>query len=413
MSDPVVPTAPAAAPAVAPTTTAPSTPAAAPAAPRDPETGRFAPKGSTLPDAARVAKPQVSAKKALGFEDDPVKLANKEIKEFRKKNVTRIAAIEESEPVEPVAETPEVAVAEPAVPAAAPAPVVPAKIKIGEKEYTEEELKAELAKSQQPAQVAPAKAPEAAKPPTPEELAAQEKETKAREQKWTAEFAQNVAADLQPMTAQEWDAVLGGGEEAVKALHAVRARDVASAVLQARKSLAPDINKRFEAVLKQMQPLIEQQQQLEVYTTEQAFSAKHLDFKPGWALEKARAVANAFVAQHPQWVESVTREQFIDAVAQRTDEILKREWKSIHGNEDWRAGLKAIAASQQAPATVPQQPPITQAANAPVGSTVTPAVPATVPAAPRVKPPAANTPAGGSAASGKDFHKSVAHSLRG
>lgn len=414
---PATPTAPAATAKATPATPAVTAPKAKAAA--TPKTERpTAPV--VLPE--RKQRPTITAKKALGLEEEPNKEATKVVKtqqaKFQARNpdngqFTKPAeeepkktsvAQEQGEAVEIPEEdaAPEVA---PAAPASAPA--APLKVKIGDKEYTAEELQAEHQRlqdelsrakaTQQQSAPAPAQdepAPQGPPAPTAEEIAQRE-----------AEFINATAPTLDAvLTEEQMDTLLTGGQEAVKLFTHLRQQDMARAVLVARKGIAEQVNPIIKALSEQIRPLAEQHQNLQVYHTEQHFVSKHKDFAPH--VQTARSVATELWKRFPEQVSRMTLDQFVDEVARQTDTILTNQYKQWFptGNGDWRAATRAM----QAPAAPP----------APAVVTPTPApVPAAAPApqpAPRaaVRAPASNGPAGTPTGLTVPWQRGVAHSLR-
>lgn len=397
------PAAAAAAPAPAPSTT----PAAVtPAAPRN-DKGQFTkPKVS----AASPRRQTVSAKKVLG--EDPFKSAEAVVKAAREKiaeqtktftpNVPEPEPVEEviEEPVTPPADSDVPVVAAPETPATStPAPAAEPKIKFHGKEYTQAELDAHFAeieaKANQPAP-AIAPAPEPPKPPTAEEIAKQNAELAQRE----AQFVQDLSGQLDaPLTEQEFDVLLAGGKPAVELMTSLRKRDMATAVLQARKGIATALNPVIDKVFQTLNPLVGQWEQLQRHNVESQFLTKHKDFVPH--LDRARSVADELYKRYPNEVNKMSPEQFIDEVARQTDIILTNEYKRWNpsANTSWREAARAAQAPPAPPAAAPVIP--------------APAIPPT-PAAPKVRPPATNAPAGFPApGAGGNWQKGVASSLRG
>jgi hypothetical protein len=300
-------------------------------------------------------------------------------------------------PAEPAAATPPATATPPAAPAA------PAKIKVGNKEYTQEELEKALnqpatppAASAAPAAQTPPAAP--AKPePTPEEIA-------QAQSNWVSEFIKDEKLSI-GIAENEMEVLLSGGKDAVALFTNKMNEAVGRAVLLARKSIYTDVNPKMAEIEQLLQPLVHQNVQLEYIATKQAFLAKHTDFAPH--VSTADSVAKAIVEQFPEQVRKMTREQFIDEVAAQTDRILQRNYKEWNpsATDTWRDHAKRVAAGS-APAT-PATPPATPAAQAQPGAT-----PPATPAAPKIQPPSANSPAGIPAGGATpNWHKDVAKSL--
>lgn len=388
-------------------------PAAAPAA--QPAAEPKAPaRVSTVPTPRH--KPQrISAKKALGLEASPRKMMEGEQKKARER--VREGTKFTAELPEPVAETPssklqtpnpETPVTAPETPAAQPAqaavtPAAAAKIIISGKEYTQEELEAKLKESEKPAATpAPAQAAalEEEAPAATQEPQLTPEQVKAKE----SEFVEGIVKSLDvTMTDEELDTILAGGKDAVSAFQTIRKRDMATAILEARKGIAAGLNPVMNEMFAALKPLVANHQDIQRYQVEQQFLTKHKDFAPH--APRAKQVAEELARRFPQQVSKMTVDQFIDEVARQTDNILTNEHKQWFpgGNGDWRGALKAAqaAAAQSTvtpPAPAPAQQPIAQ-----------PAAPA---AARVVRAPAANVPVGASGAASPDWRKTVAGSMR-
>src|ERR1044071_7999188 len=249
----------------------------------------------------------------------------------------------------------------------------PAKVKIGGKEYTVEELEKELAKRQAPpAAVAPAEpAPPAPKEPNKEEIA-------QAESTWCQELAKNEGIKFNT-TPDEFETILSGGKEAVELFERKLTDTCTRAIMLARKSIYSDLNPQLAQFSKALQPLTVQQVELERIATEQAFSATYPEYLPH--ADTAKSVAEALVKSYPKEVEKMTRDQFMQEVAAQTDRILQTEYKRWNPNATgtWRDAAKAAPAATTPPAA-PATPP-------------TPAPTPAAAAAPVVAPPAANSPA--------------------
>lgn len=393
---------PSAAPKPAAAKATPNTAPKAAATPRD-DGGRFAP---------RVApKKPLGAMKALGTEafggsKKPLAEQSKEIIENARKRLgNSIPIYKEPEPPAPVPIEPPAApvAAEPApapVTPPEPAPAAPAKIKLLDKEYSPEELEAELKALREkvaapaPAPLAPETQPEpaaqAAKPPTPEEIA-------QRENDWIANTAPTLAAAV---TEEQLDTLLQGGPEAVKLFTQLRQTDMARAILLARKTIADGINPVFEQLFGAVAPLAQQQQQLQRETVERTFLAEHQDFVPHVGM--CREIAEQLVSLYPQQVGKMSVKQFNAEVARQADVILTNQYRMFNPSAaSWREAGKAPAA-----APLSSAPAQTPAAHVPEQAPA----PARVP----VRPPS-STPPLGQPAGGRDvgFQKAVALRLRG
>jgi hypothetical protein len=403
-----------------PTNTPTQTPAPA-AAPKSAVAAKVS-TVSSRDDKGRFVKNQTSAipklpdgpklgSKHLGEKNDPAKAIAEMVQTQRKKlglddPLPPVTAppVREQEAA-PAPETPEVEA--PATPEAPVTPPAPAKVKVGDKEFTPEELQKHLqeleelkkAATQSPAQPQPEQPISEEQPappaqPSPEEIA-------KRQQEFVNKTIESLDA---PLTETELDTLLAGGQEALQLFTNLRKRDMATAIMQARMAVADGLNPIFDNIFKAVAPVVQQHEQLQRYSTEQAFVTKHKDFSPH--LDRARQVAEELWKRYPQQVSKMTQDQFIDEVARQTDIILTNEYKRWYPNAStsWRDAVKAAAqtaatasASTPAPATPGQTPA---------------AAPAAAPARKPVRPPAAAVPQGGSVTSPASWDSMVAASLR-
>lgn len=320
---------------------------------------------------AQVSKPKLSAQKAFG-DDEPVrKTAAAIVKEAseRLKNRGITAPTPPPPAPEPAPTTPEppAPVTAPITPPA-PTPAPAAKIKVGEKEFTPEELAAEYealrkradAPPPVPEPAAPA-APQPEKVPTPEEIAQREKD-------WIAKTAQTL--DI-PWTEAEHDTLLAGGPEAVKMLTQLRQTDMARAILLARKQVAEGINPVLQNLFAALTPIAQQHQTLQRHTVEQAFIAEHTDFAPH--VDLCRDIAEQLLQLYPDKVAAMSVPQFNAEIARQADVILTNQWRRFHKDGDWRSAAAPAPTATPAPAAAP--------------------APAPTPV-PAVRPPAATAPTG-------------------
>lgn len=281
-----------------------------------------------------------------------------------------------------------------------PAAPAPQKIKVGGKEYTEDELKQLLSRPQQPAAPPQAQQPAAPaqKPPAAQE---DEKQAEIEEQKFVDNYMQS-RFNKPIISQQEYEQlVLGekaGYESFSKALNAIGAR----AVLEARRSIFGDMNPILDQFQTAMVPLIQNQAQIERYSTRQEFLTKYPEFGSNprhTAL--AEQVAEQYVAKYPDIISRVGgKAEFLDLVAKQTDEIIQSEFLSWNpgSTQSWKDYVKSAQQKPAAPAaTVPQQPP-----------------PQAKPRV-RVPPPSGISPSGAAVslgdATGRGFQKSVAAGL--
>jgi len=384
-------TAPKPAAAPRPASTTPKPAAAKPAETPRNDKGQFA-------QGPRPKSAPMSARKALGLPEDPSKTvativdgARKNLKAVHSYHNVPDPAAPATPPPAPAAPDAPVEVTPPAEDPAAPAaPAVsppPAKVKIGDKEYTTEELTARMAELEQaakPAAAPPAPAAPPAEPPrqmTPEEL-------KAAEEKWVTETAKEFAP---PITEAELDTILAGGKDAVAAMAAIRSRDIATALLAARK----DISALIAPELAKIGPIAAHFEQLQRYTATQEFVQEYPDFAPH--VDLAVSVAEQLMEKYPEQFFALTDAQRRAEVARQTDVILSANFKRFNPNATgtWRDAAKPAAAPPAAPVPSP-----------------TPAAPPAAPVPPPVRPLASNPPSSQSGAAAPDFQSSVARSLR-
>lgn len=378
---------PAATPAVVESPSmSPRTPAAAEPAPGRNERGQFT-KSSTdlIPD--RPSKTLLSVKQALRTETSVKDDVTAAIERATKRaGIDRALQNVEERPApsvekprrtatkpKPAAAAPAPSAAAPEAPAAAapapepaaekPAPAEAAKpprVTVGGKEYTLEEVQAKLAEIERSAAApAPAAAPEPAPaPPSAEELAAAEK-------KWISDYAAAIEA---PITEDEVDTLLTGGEDAVKLMQDMRRRDIAYAVMQARKNISEGLNPVLQQVFSVLKPLTQHYESLQRYSVTQQFMAKHPDLKGH--VDLATQVAETLMQRYPNEFSALNDEQKMDEVARQTTQILDAQWKRFNPQGSWRDAGKA------APAPAPPAPP---AAPRPLASNPPSATPATAP----------------------------------
>lgn len=348
----------------------------------------------------------MGARKALGMDESVNKAVGREIKKlkaaYRQESPVTDKLVEPAPkpaaaPKPPEAPAPPVAAPEPPA-GAAPAPAPAPKIKIGDKEYTPEELQAKFAESEAARAPAPAPAPEPEAPQGPAPLTAEE--VAARENN----FIETTAAGLDvPFSEEQMDTILAGGKPAVELMTGLRKQDMARAILLARKGVAQSLDPIMQQIFASMRPLVENHQMITRYSVEQQFLAKHKDFVPHIAT--ARQVAEELLKRYPQQVERMSHEQFIDEVARQTDGLLTSEYKRWFPASagTWRNGGNIVPAVPVAPvaASVPGPAPSTGTAPPP------PPVPHVA-----TRPPVPNAPVGNTGGITPDWRKSVAASLR-
>lgn len=270
----------------------------------------------------------------------------------------------------------------------------PAKVKVGGKEYTPEELEELVSRANKPkeeeANPQP-KAPEAPKAKTQEELQAEAKYQRQVEENFIQQHVN--AVDLSrtglQLSEKEMDIINDGGAPAVALLNDLRKRDTLHAVLIARKSMANDINPIIEDFRNTMAPIVQQQREIAAYENEQKFYESNPDLKAHAKI--VRTVAQGIGEKYPDWARQASQEDYHKAVADQARYVM-REF-----------GINAAPAANPEPVAPPHQP----------AQALPPAVvPKVVAKTPTVRPPAANAPGGtnGSTANSSnmsDFAKHV------
>jgi hypothetical protein len=365
---------------------------------------------STVPTAESLVRTSTpSAADALGL-DEPVSKSLGAVFDQNRRNLAPStagpAAPEPPKPPTPP-EPPKPAAPEPPTPptppvAPEPPKPEPRKLKIGDKEYTEEELAKIVTgqnQPQPPPQPEPPKPaqPEPPKPPTAEEVAQQENA-------WVTERAKNFSIDV---TEEALEKVLAGGQEGVETFKNVIAQVAARAHLEARKSIFADLDQDLKGLghLSQaVQGLLAERQQLQRYTTEQLFVQQYPEFKEN--IDIARQIGESLMKQYPEQVSKMAQEDFIKIVADQTDKYLISLTKRVQPNfqaKTWKEYWQSRSATP--PATPPAAP-----APAPATPPATPPAPPTPP----VRPPTSHAPTAPVAWNGFNpaQHKSIAASLR-
>lgn len=238
-------------------------------------------------DAAKslgLAMPGIQGPKEAGFEDANETLASMEKAmggKERPRDETGKFVVDKTAVKEVAAAKP--AKAKPAPKPVAPAPVVPpiapvAKVKIGDKEMTPEEVAKYVADLE-----AKAKPPEPAKPDVP--ATPTDDDRKKQEEA----FYETASTAYTP-TPDEFDSILAGGPEAVKSF----GRALSKVDLSARKWMESQLNPILDSIDKRMQPLLAQQNQIQQYTRENNFLAANPDIKAhAQGLEESRKVEAA------------------------------------------------------------------------------------------------------------------------
>lgn len=290
-------------------------------------------------------------------------------------------------PAKPAAAATKTPEEEAAAKAAATAAAAPKKIKIGDKEYTEEELKKKLEPEAAPA--APAKPAEPKKEPTAEEKAADAVKLEKVESEWIASASQ--ALKPSPVDDATMEKILTGGKEAVEAFDKIRREDMARTVLAVRKDLG-ELYKPFFDAVQQMQ---QGQMTAADERMETEFVGAHPELEP--YMNVVRQHAQALVEADPSAVAKMSEKDFNAKVAELTIGYI-RQFNPKFGEPE-----------ESAPAAPAGDPAAVTAA----AKTLAAAKPA---ARVTPKPPAGSLPAGapstgGGQGSGRDFQKSAVASL--
>lgn len=217
-----------------------------------------------------LALPGIQGPKEAGFDDPAIEMAAMEKSMGKKSEPTRgedgkFTAADKT--AVKATDKPKPKAAEKPVVPAKPEPVKPvapvAKLKIGDKEMTPEEVTEHIASLE--AKLKPAE------PPKPEVPATQVADD---EKKRDEEFYTTAASAYSP-TEEEFDAILAGGPEAVKSF----GKSLAKVELNARKWAQDQINPILDSFEKRIQPLLQHQQQIQQYTKETNFLAANPDIK--------------------------------------------------------------------------------------------------------------------------------------
>lgn len=383
-----------AAPSPAPPPAATPTPAAPPATPKASTATHTAPKTPTTPAKTHSkAQPKDAGPRALSVVDAlglaPEKTGKTKVKghaalvqerhtdgTFKKSLEAARAKANPPEPKPakpaPVAPPPENEDDPAKAPVAAPEPKVPAaKVKIGDKEMTPEEVAAyvaELEKKAAPATPPPEPAkpePKAGQTDAEKAAAAAEYQNLLRQerQNFLAERVQDFKPEEFGITVgeAELDTMLAGGPQGVQAFMAYTAKVVAAAEARAWERAYEAIHETRNALGEQLKPMTEREKAIAEWETNQSFFTEYEDLK-----DYAPQVEN---------IRNIVREKY------------PAEWAAYtqkERNAEVAGHVRAqIAAWNKTPATPP----------APTPPTVEPAKPA--PVAPRPKPPTGHSPNGG------------------
>ena len=374
-----------------------------------------------LPTADAPETPAAQIPEAPPVVTETRRAINSEMERIRKRNPVTMPQLPQKDPatgrfVKPgaaapaVAKPPQAVPAKPAAPAAAgakPQPsaaakpaaaaAAPTRIKVGGKEYSEQELQKLIEKGAQPSQPAPQQPPQPATPPrAPEEdsrKTAQEEQT----------FIQEHSARFQPpLSEAEFETMLVGGKEGFAAFQKLIQTLGARSMLESRRTIYDDLTPVLAQIHETVQPLIQQHQLLEEHTTRALFTSRHPDFAPD--VQQAESLARAYTAKYPNEVASMGREKFVDFIASVLDQQLQADYLKWNPNatNTWRDYRKSLAEPAQQSQQIPPVPAAGQ--QQPKRQVKLPA-------------PAANAPAGAAAGSKpltpRDWQRGVAASLAG
>jgi len=226
-------------------------------------------------------------------------------------------------------------------------PVAPAKIKIGDEEKTADEWKAHFDELKNPKSAA-AK-PEAAKPEAPKEPTDAEKQQQEQQLKEKRiAFITKQGETFNPadygldVTPEQWDQVLVGGPEAVKALMGIIGKTIAASHAISREWTGETVGRVLDQRDEALAPILKQHEAIKEYQRDQDFLGANPEIKAhATGLETARNVrremhdyydtiqqklatgtATADEILHAQVYEKATPEQFEASVAQYTRQRL-------------------------------------------------------------------------------------------
>lgn len=265
-------------------------------------------------------------------------------------------------------------------------PAAPAKIKVGGKEYTQEELEQKFAAADKP--VVKPVVTDTPKEPTAEEKEAKVKETKAKDEEWIAGAAKAIDATLDETTL---DTILAGGPDAVKKMQELRQTDMARSILAARKSMYADLQPLLDDIRTRQAPLVDQQMK---DADEKEWNTFSTDNPELTRYRKAvEAIGHAMVEREGSRVKTLTMDQFRAEVATRTKQMLLDDL-GIDADATYKTQQEAAAAAGGAEGETTTDKPAAEKLAA---------KPAAKPEVKRalVKPPGANPPVATPAKGGK------------
>ena len=270
------------------------------------------------------------------------------------------------------------------------APATPAKLKVGGKEYTEEELQALITPKPVAAPVPAAPAAPEKKELTAEEKAAQEEKGRQQEAEWVTT---NSKLFTVPVDAAKLDAILQGGPEAVKTFQETMSNVAAQAMLMTRKSMYNELAPIIQDLRDRQQPLVDAQVQEQDQKEWTSFAEKYPDLSE--AKNIVDAVAQAMIEREPDRVRGMSMEQFKEAVATKATEYIDQFVKPLAHR------FVPQAAAAATPEAKPAAAPAGEKA-APAAVPLTKQSPVAAPTRAKVAPPAAAFPSPTGAAKAKE-----------
>lgn len=336
-------------------------------------------------------------KDALGKSATPTTVIKSELKRLREKFTPKNIVPRADEPAKPTGKLadrqrdekgrvlPKTEAAPVITETAKPKPTEPvpiARIKIGDKEMTPEEIEAQIKELREKAEAKPKDEPKQADPK--EEQAAEQQrqqELGTKRQKFLDERIKKFT-ELYTPDPKRLDIILSGGPEAAKAWAEEISQTVARAVLDTREEMGREINRALSERDAEIKPLLDQQKEIESYRTESSFLNEHPEIKDhAKGISEARQVRQAMSSyydqiqqkiaqgtatqeerQHAERYEKATAKEFDDSVAAYTRERL--------GITDAKpATIQAVTAQPKPEPIKPQPKPPT---GQPVGGPASP-----------------------------------------
>lgn len=252
------------------------------------------------------------------------------------------------------------------------------KIKVGDKEYTEEEIQALLNGRQEP------NAPEELVRQQPQELTPEQIEQQKqaiREQETKFITDQLDQLDLSTMgiefNEELYEKMLNGGQEGLDTFLDTMKRFQLHSLLMARKAAHHDLQPKLQELEHQLTPIARAEQQRHYEASVGRFKENFDHLEPFMGL--AEQIANGIRNQYGDWARSVDEQTFFSEVAKQTEAHLDK----------WNVPYQKSGAPLEAkPAPQAKEP-----------APKSPAEPAK-PSAPRPPVPASNSPSAGAAPAG-------------